>query len=641
MSRSLYDQGTQIHKSGTYDDTITPSLANWETNPANLETDLNSLRSAISLHLDNQSGNWYDDINTPSTFESGAQRGINGLNTDLHELERKRLLRRHAMVGVDVVVPSAVAATASLASTGVFSNGEQVVVGSTTYTMTSPFVNAANNIDASGTTAQTHENLRRAINDDGIAGTNYGTGTVANADVTATDTATSTDITAKVDGTAGNAITTTTTCANASWGAGMTGGAGDLVILGAGELPNNTTAAIGTVTTRGTVCAYNSTFGTATLDEVAGASTIQPDNLVKLVDGVTRDPIVDSSGREIMALMQSESNTDGSTIAAGTPDRVQFSFVVIGAAGDDLALADGAEIGGRTIDYAYIERNAFDDLPEHAFLGEDFTDVGAGSATRQSAYDNQATAAVDLLTNATLDLEGAGLYWEIRDDLEARLFAIIEGSAGGTSEIELGSDVDVFDNNAVSNLFAGPLTVDDDGTDIQIGVTAGHVETTGSDNLHLQAGGEMYLDDGNQTGSTWTDTNGIKLADTTAEWDNFKTQFGEVSLLNAIVEAADVIARNKTVATVTGDIAADTNVTGAGGSPNISSQLGDYSAVTFLTDVDVFVNGQLQWNGANAAANNDVYPGDSAANGDLKFEYNLKYRGGSDPDVITMIVWGE
>jgi hypothetical protein len=641
MSRSLYDQKTQIHKSTTYDDTVAPSEANWETNPTNLEADLNSLRSAISLHLDDQSGNWYDDLNTPSTFESGAQRGINNLNTDLHELERKRLLRRHAMVGVDIVVPSAVAATASFASTGVFSNGEQVVVGSTTYTLTSPFVDAANNIDASGTTAQTHENLRRAINDDGIAGTNYGTGTVANADVTATDTATTTDITAKVAGTAGNLITTTTTCANASWGAGMTGGVGDLVILGAGELPNNTTAAIGTVTTRGTVCAYNSTFGTATLDEVAGASTIQPDNLVKIVDGVTRDPIVDSSGREIMALMQSESNTDGSTIAATTPNRVQFTFVTINADGDDLVIADGSEIGGRTIDYAYVERNAFDDLPEHAFLGEDFTDVGAGSATRQSAYDNQGATAVNLVTNAILDIEGAGLYWKIRDDLEADLFTITEGSAGDTTEIALGSQVDTFNNDAVTNDFANELKIDTSGTEIDIGVTAGHIETTGTDNLHIQGGGEIYLDDGNQTGSTWTDTDGIKLSDTTAEWDAFKTQFGEVSLLNAIVEAADVIARNKTVATVTANIAADTNVTGAGGTPNLSAQLGDYSAVTFLTDVDVYVNGQLQWNGADAAANNDVYPGDSAANGDLKFEYDLNYRGGSNPDVVTMIIWGE
>jgi hypothetical protein len=62
-----------------------------------------------------------------------------------------------------------------------------------------------------------------------------------------------------------------------------------------------------------------------------------------------------------------------------------------------------------------------------------------------------------------------------------------------------------------------------------------------------------------------------------------------------------------------------------------------------ITDVEVFINGQLQRPGADAAANNDVYPSAVAAEqatGDFYCEYNLKFRGGTNPDVVQMIVYG-
>jgi hypothetical protein len=85
-------------------------------------------------------------------------------------------------------------------------------------------------------------------------------------------------------------------------------------------------------------------------------------------------------------------------------------------------------------------------------------------------------------------------------------------------------------------------------------------------------------------------------------------------------------------------IPADTNVTGAGLTPNLDAVLPNYSAVNFVTDVDVFLNGVLIRNGIDLSANHDVYPGDVPANGDLKFEFKL--RGSPKPDVLTMIVWG-
>ena len=76
------------------------------------------------------------------------------------------------------------------------------------------------------------------------------------------------------------------------------GGTDNFVILGAGELPSNTTAAVGAVTTKGTVvAAHTGTFGQHSLDELAGAHALAPKNLLEITDGVG-DPIL-SGGRRI------------------------------------------------------------------------------------------------------------------------------------------------------------------------------------------------------------------------------------------------------------------------------------------------------------------------------------------------------
>jgi len=593
----------------------------------------------------------------PATFtgEGEVKRGVDNVNLDLHELERKRILRRRQVVGADVTVPAAVKATGNLLINSTPGAGETVTIDSKVYTFTSPVGAVDGDVFIGVSATAARDNLVKAIMLSGVAGVDYAAATTLHPTVAAANGAgTSLDATAKAFGTVGNLIATTETIVDvlSIWGAAtLTGGAGDVVILdgGANELPGNTTAAVGAVTTRGTVvAAVVATFGKATDTEVAGGDAMTPKNLCKIADTATGDAILDATGREIHALIQSEFAADGTTITLITPNRVQLSFVVHNATNDNLILADAQYIGGQSIDYSAVERYAFDDMPEHAWLGDDFIDAGAATTNRQAVYDNQGVIPVDLITHAYLDLEGAGLTWAIRDDLEAILFRVIEGSAGGTSEIEFGTDVDVFDNDAVTSDFANELKVDTGGTPIHIGVTAGHVETTGADDLHLQAANEMYLDDGNQTGSTWAQTDGIKLSETTAEWDAFEAEFGEVSLLNAIVQAAGSgTTRCKAVAhVIVADIGSNTLIEGASGpgAANISADLCDYRALTFVDDVDIFINGLLQRNGADAAANHDVYPSAVAVErqfGCFYAEYELKFRAGVRPDVITMLVWGD
>ncbi len=538
MGRSFLRQETQLRESETYDDTVQPSLANYETNPANIEDNLNHLRSQLQNFLNRSgasfpAGNWYDDLTAPTTLETGTQRGIDAINAAIHAVEKKRVLRDVTNVGTDITV----------------------------------------------------------------------------------------------------------------------GASDDFVVLGAGELPSQTTAAIGAVTTLGTVfAAHGGTFGTHSLTEVSGPHALNPKNLMEIVDASTGDPIL-SSGRKIWGLFQSESTTDGSTISASSPNRVQISFVRPNAAFDDLEACPAADIQGKTINYTSRERVRLEDLNEADFLRGAVVDVGSGSGTidRQTAYDNQGTTAVDLTSNATLDLEGAGLEWSIRDDLEAILFRVIEGSAGGTSKVAIEDDVDEFDVDAVVSDFLNGMSVDTGaaGTTINIGVTANQIDsggaltvaTGGSGDLKIDSvGGEVLFDDVNRSGSTWSATS-IKLSETTTEWDNFETEFGEVSLLNAIVQAKQTASRTKGMAVLQNNVAPDTDVD-ATTTGNLDVDLPDYSSVgSFVDDVDVFLNGELLRNGANAAANEDVYPGTTPSQGMLKFEMRL--RGNAfHPDQLTMIVWG-
>lgn len=525
MARTFLRQDTQVRNSDVYDDTVAATEANFETNPTNIETDLNNIRSQLHNLLKNLAGNWWDDLNVPSALDTGAQRGVNDLNTDLHALERKRVLVK----------------------------------------------------------------------------------AVSLADVTVT--------------------------ASQNW-----------EILGTGELPPNTTAALGAVTTAGTViAAHGGTFGTHSLAEVAGGNAIAPKNFVEVVDGATRDPIL-SSGRTVYGLLHAESGlSDGGTITDTTTTRAQVSFVRINAAGDDLEACPVSDIENKTVNLCFTERKALEDLTEQDFLRGAVTDVPASSTvTRQVSYDNQGATPVDVTTASVLDLEGAGLTWTIRDDLEAMLFEIFEGSAGGTSEVRIGADADVFNVDAVLNDFLNGASFDTGaaGTTINVGVTANQIDSGGAlsvnsggaGDLSLVAAVELNMTDSYRSGSTWSLAEGIHLANSSQEWSDFETEFGEVSLLAAITQASNAGGITKTCANVTVTTVADTDVGGVGGGTNLDAQIHDLSGGDFVGDHDVFLNGQLLRSGANAAANNDVYPGTSLANGQLKFEFTVKIN-----DVLCVI----
>lgn len=402
-------------------------------------------------------------------------------------------------------------------------------------------------------------------------------------------------------------------------------------------------AAVGAATTEGFVVAYHPTFGTGvhSLVEVSGPNGISPKNLCVVRNATTGQPIQSSTGKDIYALIQSESNTNGHT-PDDSNQQVQLSFVMENAAGNDIIACSVADIENKVINYSYVRRVYLDNIPEEAFLSGAFVDQAATTdVTLNNAIDNQSGAAT----------QTQNIRWQISDtfslDFEDSvgtrdIFRIAPNAAGDAVSFNT-DDFAVTNTNTAT--YTNGISVDTSGTTINVGATAGQIDSAGAltvlsggaQDIRLFASREIYFDDLNQTASTWTDQSGVKLSDTTSEWDNFKVAFGEVSLLNAIYQARNLSSRAKGVAVVLSNVAANVNVTGAGGSPSLDAQLPAYTAGDFVSKVDVYLNGQLLRNGANAAANHDVYPGDTPANGDLKFEFALK--AGTLPDVITLVTY--
>jgi hypothetical protein len=514
MTRTFIRQDDQISQSNTYNDNITPSLANLITAATSIQDDLNALRSVTSYLKDQQAGNWYDTLVAPSTFEGGVTRGVDNLNQDLHDLEHKRILRYVAVLP-DLSIPT---------------------------------------------------------------GSNY-------------------------------------------------------VIVPGASLPTNTTAAVDNVTTLGTVVAHNTAFGTPTLALVSGSTAIDPKNLCQVVDSYTREPLLDVNNNDIFALAQSESAVDGSTLGATTPNRAQLTFVTIDTSANShvLKLAPTASIGGKVVDVQWVERVDMLTLNEQDFLRGAIVDVAGGTTvTRQIAYDNQGTLPVDLNTNATLDLNSAGIFWEVRDLAEATLLRVTEGSTGGTSAVTIASDVDTLNVNSVTNNVIAGLHVRTGGVKpINVGVTDGVINTTAG-NLEVLAAANLFLDDAHQAGSSWTGTTGLQLSSATSEWTAYKTNFGEVSLMAALDQAFAHVTHTKLTYIVPSNISAGTDVTTTFGDLSLASD--------FTANYDLYLNGVLL-QGSNSSSNvdgNDYYPGSNLSLGKIKFAFKLKGTG-TNPDVLTIV----
>lgn len=417
--------------------------------------------------------------------------------------------------------------------------------------------------------------------------------------------------------------------------------------VGAGFAPSYVAAvtaqATGTIVTQ----LSGNDFNLHSLRLTSGSNVLVPKNLVVVVSASSGNPLQASSGEDIYALLQvSSSVTDGDTFDDSTK-RIQLSFVQANSTRTGITSASVADVQGKYIQYSYARRIPLDQIPDDAYLDNVFVDMVAdlsaavaavqASTNLNSAIDNQVGAATQ--TDRHIEVRITSPFsWSFTNAAGSRQFLTVDAN-GDTVRF----DVDNFDvRNVNTAQYLNSLRTNVSGNWVQL--SAGTVSASGSltvssatgSNLVLSGGGNLVMLDGYKVFSTYTGE--FKLADSVADWNQYVTNFGQVTLFDALHALSQSVTgakgqRRRDAVVTANSITADTNVTYP---TNLDAPLLDFSAypsASFVSGVLIYLNGQLQRNGENGSSNHDVYPGTTPANGDLKFEFKL-----NRDDVITMVI---
>jgi hypothetical protein len=406
----------------------------------------------------------------------------------------------------------------------------------------------------------------------------------------------------------------------------------------------------------GTLVALAGTYGAFSIEQVSGSSAITPKNLVIVRDAWTHSTLTTSlgGGQEIFGLMQAEPGVATGNTFDDVSNRTQISFIyekmINGTS--SLAPVPASDIGGRTINYAYISRTDLKDLPEDAYLSNNiFIDIPqpitGGSVvtladiTLQRAIDNQGATVVVDTTGTNIQL-AAGTSWTFLSGTQ-QMWSLFAGPT--YTEMIVSATLATFVNDAVS--FKSGITVGTGSNNpIDIGASNPGVISSAlslflqpSVNLSLNPGGNLQFNDQYGTGAL---SSSINFSNSIAEWDQFGALFGAgTSILGAFdalsssiyTAVSGALHRKRAQAGTTGAqfINPNVNVTYP---TNLDAPLLSYVGRDFAKDLNIYLNGILLVPGTSAGNANDVYPGTSAATGDLKFP--MKIRSGS---VITMEVF--
>jgi hypothetical protein len=405
-----------------------------------------------------------------------------------------------------------------------------------------------------------------------------------------------------------------------------------------GTTPTNF-AAVGASSATGSVVSLltgsEGLFGAHSMAQVSGSTVITPRNLVRVRDAYNHFTLTSSNQQEVFGLIQVEGGTVSGDSFDDLTHRTQISFVheITVNGTSSLAPASAALIGGKVIQYAYPVRVALDDIPEDAYLGNhifidtpmagDSTAATLGDITLQRAIDNQVGTVTQ---NKNIDIAlGAGFHWAFTSGSQT-LWQVLSSN----SEDLLTVMVDrIAMSSTFPTTFQQGISVATGSTQIDLGVLPGIINTLAGQQLVLSGGSTLGFSD--QFGPLSTYTGGIiPFATATLEWTNFASDWGnQTSILGALHIISQSLSgsaqqRKRTYAGVTTTVNANTNITFP---TNLDAQLGDYSGKNFLSEVNVFLNGQLLLPGSSVSDANDVYPGTSTLTGDLKFP--MKLRSGS------------
>lgn len=363
-------------------------------------------------------------------------------------------------------------------------------------------------------------------------------------------------------------------------------------------------------------------LGSHQLTEVTGANALNPYNLCIVLDGTTGDPIK-SSGRQVYALLQVEDGASDNTAFDDTNNQGQLSFVRPNATYDDLEACPVADIQSTTIVYAYADREALNLWDPSDFRRSSvLVDLAAAgvSITMDIAYDGGSQVAVDN-TDVDFRLTDTKHFYLSDSTGAARILDVHAEAAGDEIDINApgGIAIAAGDISAPSNkaTFNGA----------EVGGAAGRVATLSGD-LDLRGADDISF-------VTVRETSPLPLDDATTGAISALEGGPHASVSAAIKYAIEHgIDFNLGVYQVSGGpYTKNTNIPAATGGVDISSPHSIDMNTPSGVDTFVILNGRVQW-GGNGTTKNDVYAGDTPANGDLKFDHNGSIKNG---DVIITL----
>lgn len=395
------------------------------------------------------------------------------------------------------------------------------------------------------------------------------------------------------------------------------GGGNSYVALGAGEFPSENKA-IGASAKGAVTAQLAGAIGSWSGTEVSGPNNLQPKNLVAVRDGTTGDPIL-SSGRVVWGLLQVGSTaTDGTAFAASGAEQAQISFVRPNATYDDFEQCPSGDIGGKTINYSYVIRNDLNSMSESAFLPETlFADSpSAATVSMDAAYDGGSVVDIDNTDVQWRITDGKVVEWT--DPLGTTKYLRIIPTAGG-DEFEINIPVDL---NA--DLDGGTNKAEFNG--VQIGNVAGQVDRTGGDlTLKTITSGDVLLESVAELKFTTSRETALPIDDATAGAISGLAGGPHASIAAAIKYAIEsgVSFSLGVYVHSGGTVTKGNNVAGVTSPVDYTSPHSFDMNTPSGVDTFIFFNGRLLY-GGNGTTNNDVYPGTTPGNGDLKFAFNTK-----------------
>lgn len=361
------------------------------------------------------------------------------------------------------------------------------------------------------------------------------------------------------------------------------------------------------------------------------ASWVLSENVLPSEDG-TKD-LGSSTAQWQKLYLSSDANVGGDVYAVSGTLTGDLS-VAGDISAQDLGVSS-ISISGDTATSLYIVGNDGEISDEVNLMFHDSKLYVTGGLDVSEAAHFASTFAVDSASTFSDDiaLDKSGKQVIGKEDGELYVSASSHLSMSAATDIiveaardlvaEVGDDFLISVTSMMDVNIGGNFTLDADNIDMR--AADGELFVSASSNVLVAAGADLKFVDVNKSAG-WSDAEGIKLSDASAEWDRFKTVFGEVSILSAIATAAALPGDSRFMFKIDSAVSAPASILGNNLQKIDGTHFsGSYTSVPVDArdeNVKMYLNGQLLVSKSFDASNYDY---DIASDGtSVSFNFALQ-----------------